>query len=91
MLFGRASFAARGIFRSVPRLRANKVANIARISKKAHLLEQRCALIRTTHMLSSATLTGDKQLLGRNSGASATVDLELDEEDRLVSVLKHRY
>ena len=82
MLFGRASFAARGMFRSVPRLRANKVSNIARISRKMHLLEQRCALIRTTHMLSSATLTGDKMLMGRNAGASATVDLELDEEDR---------
>ena len=82
MLFGRASFAARGMFRSVPRLRANKVSNIARISRKVHLLEQRCALIRTTHMLSSATLTGDKQLMGRNAGASMTVDLELDEEDR---------
>ena len=33
-------------------------------------------------MLSSATLTGDKQLMGRNAGANASVDLELDEEDR---------
>ena len=82
MLFGRASFAARGIFRSVPRLRANKVSNIARISRKVYLLEQRCALIRTKHMLSSATLTGDKQLMGRNTGANASVDIELDEEDR---------
>ena len=82
MLFGRASFAARGMFRSVPRLKGYKVSNIARISRKVHLLEQRCALIRATHMLSSATLTGDKHLMGRITGTSGNTNLELDEEDR---------
>jgi len=83
MLFGRASFAARGMFRNVHRLRVNhQVSNIARISRKVCFLEQKCALIRTSHMLSSATLTGDKQLMGRNTGTNGTVDLELDEEDR---------
>ena len=81
MLFGRASFAARGMFRSVPRLRGYKVPNIA-IIPRFYLLEQRCALIRTRHMLSSATLTGDKHLMGRNTGINGTIDLELDEEDR---------
>jgi len=82
-MFGRASCAARNIMRNTPRLRVQRVSSVARLSRQVLLLEQRCALIRTSHMLSAATLTGDKQLMGRLSpGSAGNLDLELDEEDR---------
>lgn len=88
MLFGRASCAARTMMRSAPRLRVQRVSSVARLTSQVFLLEQRCALIRTSHMLSVAALTGDKQLMGRLSpGSSGNLDLELDEEDRSVFIV----